>query len=399
MNNIYSVAIVGGGASGLLCATELLLSSNAFLGSDIIVLEKNDRVGKKLIATGNGQGNIFNRNISIDNYHGDKGFINAFFKNFDDINLENYFKNLGIFVFGDEEGRVYPLSLQANSILDNLRYFLSSKNCTIKTHFCVHSIKKDGEIFIIDDGEQIVKAKNVVCAFGGASGKQFGTDGSSYKLLENFGHKLTKLVPSLVQLKVDVKDYKTLKGVKEKAKVYAFDGDKLLKASFGDLLFTEYGLSGNTIFKLSSYLQSAKKPNIKVEFLPSLSSEELLSIIKYREGLNYIPREDLLLGIVNKQLGRILCKKYNKIEDIVNALKGLPFEVCGDLGFNNAQVTKGGIDTDAVNPFTFQSKLVKNLFLTGEVLNVDGDCGGYNLAFAFISGIKVAKTIKEQRGF
>ena len=398
MNDIYSVAIVGGGASGLICATELLLSSNAFLGNEIIVLEKNDRVGKKLLATGNGQGNIFNRNISIDNYHGDKGFMNAFFKNFDDINLENYFKNLGIFVFGDEEGKVYPLSLQANSILDNIRYFLSSKNCTIKTNFSVKAIKKEGEIFILDNGEQIVRAKNVVCAFGGYAGKQFGTDGSSYKLLENFGHKLTKLIPSLVQLKVDVKDYKSLKGVKEKVKAYALDGEDLLESCTGDLLFTDYGLSGNTIFKLSPYLQSAKKPRIKIEFLPSLSKEDLIDIIKYREGLNYIPREDLLLGIVNKQLGRILCKKYNNIEEIANALKGLNFEVLGDLGFNNAQVTKGGIDTNGVNPFTLQSKLVKNLFLTGEVLNVDGDCGGFNLAFAFVTGIKVAKTIKEKRG-
>ena len=172
----------------------------------------------------------------------------------------------------------------------------------------------------------------------------------------------------------------------------------MLESCTGDLLFTDYGLSGNTIFKLSPYLQSAKKPRIKVEFLPSLSKEDLIDIIKYREGLNYIPREDLLLGVVNKQLGRILCKKYNNIEEIANALKGLNFEVLGDLGFNNAQVTKGGIDTNGVNPFTLQSKLVKNLFLTGEVLNVDGDCGGFNLAFAFVTGIKVAKTIKEKRG-
>lgn len=395
MNKIFKVAIVGGGASGLLCATELLQNDNALFGEQIIILERNERVGKKLIATGNGQGNLFNACVNLDNYHGEKGFIRAFFSAFNQINLASYLEQLGIYTCEEEDGKIYPLSMQANSVLDNIRLFLDSKNCQVKTSFYVDNIQKKGDVFIISSGKQEILAENVVCAFGGMAGKQYGTDGSSYKLLEKFGHKVTKLTPSLVQLKVDLQDFKGLKGIKEKVRITGLDNDKVLMQTYGDLLFTEYGLSGSAIFKISSVLQSAKEPIISLEFLPSLSKEKLLNIIRERKKLSYIPKEDLLLGVVNKQLGRVICKKYSKENDVVQALKNLRFRIKGDLGFNYAQVTKGGINTNDVNPFSFQSKLLKNLYLTGELLDVDGDCGGYNLAFCFVSGITVAKDIKK----
>lgn len=397
MNNIYEVAIIGGGASGLLSAVELLSGNNALSGEQVIILERNDRVGKKLVATGNGQGNLTNEQISKENYHGNKGFITAFFPLLNKIDVRKYLEGIGIFTFVQEDGKVFPISLQANSVLDNLRYFLDSKNCQVKTNFYVDKVEKKEDYFLIFSNGNCIKAKYVVCAFGGSAGKQYGTDGSSYRILENFGHKLTSLSPSLVQIKAELREFKGLKGIKEKAKVYALDGEQVLSSVEGDLLFTEYGLSGSSIFKLVG-LQDAKNPKVRVELLPWLSLEELENIIKKRKELKIFPNEDVLLGIVNKQLGRIICKKYFREEDIAYAVKNLEFKVTGNLGFNYAQVTKGGIDTNNVNPFTMQSKLVKNLYLTGELLDVDGDCGGYNLTFAFISGILSAKSIKEKKG-
>ena len=217
-------------------------------------------------------------------------------------------------------------------------------------------------------------------------------------LLKNFGHKFTEFYPSLVQLKVDLGEFKGLKGIKQRAKVVSKDGDKILKESEGDLLFTEYGLSGSTIFMVSGSLQQAKNPIISIELLPRLSKNQLLNIIKVREKLDFIPREDLLLGIVNKQLGKLICKKYKTTNEIVDCLKNLTFKVSGNLGFNNAQVTKGGVCLAEVNPFSMQSKLQKDLYVAGELLDVDGDCGGYNLTFAFCTGITIARNIKEKFG-
>ena len=354
MNKIYQVAIIGGGASGLLSAVELLSGNNALSGEEVVILERNDRVGKKLVATGNGQGNLTNEQISRENYHGNKGFITAFFPLLNEIDIRKYLEKLGIFTFVQEDGKIFPISLQANSVLDNLRYFLDAKKCQLQTNFYVDIVEKKDDCFLIYSENKVVKAKYVVCAFGGSAGKQYGTDGSSYRLLENFGHKLTNLSPALVQIKAELKEYKGLKGVKEKAKVYALDGEQVLSNVEGDLLFTEYGLSGSSIFKLVG-LQNAKNPKVRVELLPWLSLEELLNIIKTRKELKIFPNEDLLLGIVNKQLGRIICKKYFREEDIAFAVKNLEFKVTGNLGFNYAQVTKGGIDTNNVNPFTIST--------------------------------------------
>ena len=397
MKNDFKVIIVGGGASGLFCALELLRSNNAILGKEILILEKNDRVGKKIVATGNGQGNLTNAFISEENYHGDNLFIKEFLSNLKDINIQEYLKDLGIYLTTDKDGKQYPLSKQANAFLDVVRGFLTQKGVVIKVDEQVNKVTKVKNVFKVHSLKFEYIAKKVVLAFGGKAGPQYGTDGNSYILAQNFGHKLTALYPSLVQLKTNTESIKGLRGLKEKVRVTAYDNGVKLKQCVGEVLFTEYGVSGNAIFSLSGYLTDAKKPSISIEFLPDFTFEQVKEILKKREDLSYIDREDKLIGLINKKIGQALirkCKSEN-VEEIAKVIKNFSLTITGNLGFNYAQVTKGGIATGQIDKGTMQSKLEKGLYIVGEALDVDGDCGGYNLTFAFVCGILSARDIKE----
>ena len=396
MQKIFKTVIVGGGAAGLLSAVELLSGSGAFKGEDVLILERNDRVGKKLIATGNGQGNLTNKNLGVDNFYGDKAFISSFVSLAEKVDLEKYFYNIGIPLCTSKDGKKYPLSKQASAVLDVIRAFLEYKKCCVLTGKRVTAIKKDGKVFTVFSDKEKFLAEKVIFAAGGSAGKQFGTDGSCYKILENLGHKKTALYPSLVQLKTQTDIIKGLKGLKETACVTAFVNGKPTKSATGDLLFTEYGVSGNAVFSISPSVVGEKDAYLIVEFLPELSYSQPEKILSIRARKKYIKDEDLLCGVLNKRVGQAVIKAANKrdVEGIAYTIKNFKLKVTGSLDFNYAQVTRGGIKTDKVNPQTFESKLVDGLYLTGEVLDVDGDCGGYNLTFAFVSGIIAARAIK-----
>ncbi len=397
MKKLYKVAIVGGGASGLTCALELLSGANPLKGEDVLILERNDRVGKKLIATGNGQGNLSNAQISRANFHGEEDFINAFFTKLKDFDLEAYFKNFGIYLKTDEEGRKYPISLSASSFLDIILEFLKSKNCTIITGEKINCARYKNSVYeIVSDKNSVFNAQNLVLAVGGSVGAQFGTDGTSYPLALNFGHTITNLYPSLVQLKTDTTKIKALKGIKEKAKVSLLLDGKIVSSVEGDLLFTDYGVSGSTIFKLSSGIENEKEKKVLIEFLPELTYEQVLEILLARKDLEIYDNEKIFWGLVNKRVGAVIYKtaKSNSARDLAYALKNFTLNVTGNLGNNYAQVTKGGIKTQDVNPFTFKSKKQNGLYILGEMLDVDGDCGGYNLTFAFSSAIFCAEHLK-----
>ena len=396
LNKLYKVAIVGGGASGLMCALELLSGENPLKGEDVLILERNDRVGKKLIATGNGQGNLSNAKISRANFHGDKDFLDAYFNVLKDFDLEAYFNSYGIYLKTDEEGRKYPLSMSASSFLDIIMEFLTHKNCTINTSQKVLNIIYKDKTYEIKCESQTFYSENIVLAFGGNVGAQFGTDGSSYNLALKFGHTITDLYPSLVQLKTDTTKIKALKGIKEKARVSALVNKEVLSSQVGDLLFTDYGVSGSTIFKVSSSFKGEPDKSINIEFLPEISNDKLIEILIKRKNLSIYQNEKILWGLVNKRVANVIYKnaKSNRVEDIAFALKNFTLKVTGTMGNNFAQVTKGGINTKDVNPFTLKSKKQNGLYLLGELLDVDGDCGGYNLTFAFSSAIFCARHVK-----
>lgn len=394
----FKAIIVGGGASGLLCAVELLRLKNLLNGSQIAIIEKNDRVGKKLIATGNGQGNLCNQDLSKRHYHGNSFFIKSFFDGAKDINIQDYLTKLGIPLTTAKDGKQYPISKQASAVLDVIRAFLESKGCTIVTGETVEQINgKDGD-FTLKTEKNIYRAKKIVLAFGGKAGKQFGTDGTSYMLAQGLGHDITPLYPSLVQLKTETEKIKGLKGLKENANVIALDGENILCQSVGEVLFTEYGISGNAVFQISGYLAKAKKPRVKIEFLPDYSLEQTVELLTQRQKIEYLQSEQMLVGILNKRIGQAVIKnaKTTAPSDIANALKNFTLNVTGNLGFNYAQVTKGGVNTEQINPYNLESLKKKGVYIVGEALDVDGDCGGYNLSFAFVSAIICAKDIRER---
>lgn len=397
MQKLYKTIIIGGGASGLLSAVELLSGDNAFSGQDVLILERNDRVGKKLIATGNGQGNLTNDNFGEKYYYGEPSFIKQFVLNAKQIDIKKYFEKIGVYMSSSESGKVYPLSKQASAVLDSIRSYLTYKNCSVLTGKKVTKIdKKDGVFEVSVSGEKFLSKSVILCA-GGSAGKQFGTDGTSYALAEKFGHKKTELFPSLVQLKTPTDKIKGLKGIKETARVTAFVGAKPLMSVEGDLLFTDFGVSGSTIFSLSASVADKKDAYLIIEFLPNLTFSKTEQIIKKRQSLTHVGSEDLLVGVINKKVGQAIIKNSKSLNatDIAYTLKNFKLNVTGSLGFNYAQVTRGGIKTNQILQ-TFESKLVENLYIAGEILDVDGDCGGYNLTFAFLSGIISAKDIKEK---
>lgn len=395
----YSVLIVGGGASGIDLAVMLLQAGI----KDFCLVERTDRIGKKLIATGNGQGNLTNVAVSPDKYFSKvKGFASYAVNTYGFNSVKNFYSSLGIKLVEGEEGKYYPESKQASSALDIIRAYLEYNGADIRTNFNVVSLKKKDGLFVAasDSGNKIA-AKNVVVAVGGSAGKQFGTDGSSYKLVTSLGHRLVETYPSLVQLKTETGKIKSLKGIKADVNVTAVSDGKFLKTESGELLFTDYGVSGNAIFKISAFLAGKPSPELVIEFMPELDAKSLTDIIEDRKSTKpYIKSEDLFIGLVNKMLGRVLVKtaRSNATADLVSNAKRFRLKVTGDLGFNYAQVTRGGISVKDFFDTTFESKIAKGLYVIGEALDVDGECGGYNLHFAYASAACCAKSLIETLG-
>ena len=399
MNKLFKAAIIGGGASGILCATELLTGEDCLNGEDVVILERNDRVGKKLVATGNGQGNLTNAVVSAKNYSGDPAFIDAFIGQVKSVNLTRYFEKLGIITEQGEHGRIYPVSRQANSVSDVLRDYLKFKNCTVKTDFKAENVVFKGGAFAVrSNNGETVTAEKVVLAVGGKAAKQFGTDGQGYALATAFSHKLTPLYPSLVQIKTEKDLIRGLKGIKQNAEVLLSDGKSPVKRASGDLLFTEYGVSGNAAFQVSDKIATLKDPALTVDFLPQFTIDKLESVLAERVKGGFIPRSEILNGLVHKRIGETVMKICDgDISRAAKTVKGFTLKVVGTLGFDYAQTTKGGIETDGVIPDTYESRYRKGLYITGETLDVDGECGGYNLTFAFKSGITAARAIKNSK--
>ena len=362
---------------------------------------------KKILSTGNGQCNLSNVNSAFQNshYHGKNAKFCAFaLETYDHKSLIEFFNKIGVQTTIVED-KIYPLSMQANSVLDALRFKLESLGVDVYFNTTAYNISKNNlgfKIFSKNQNQDIILQTNkVLLATGGKSADHLGSDGSGYSLYESFGHKVTPLYPSICQLKTE--NVKGLKGLKQKANCYALVGDKILSQSYGDILFTDNGVSGNTVFYLSSYLVDKKDAYIVVDFCPTLSKERLTEIIYDKiKNCPYVKMHNLLSSIVNNKIGeRIIISALNikinentptisaltksQIDAIIYQSKNYFFKVVGNAGFKNSQVTKGGLDVLDFNEKTMESKLQKGLYATGEVLDIDGDCGGFNLQFAYSS--------------
>ncbi len=382
----YDVAIVGGGASGLSCALALKRMNKNIC---VAVFDRCARLGKKLAATGNGQGNISNARLSQRNYHGGGAALAG------KIIGGDYALPMSLFncLFSqDAEGRIYPSGRQASALSESLIRELSSLGAQFIHPADVVGIKKGFILSLADGGE--VGADRVVLACGGKAQKQFGTDGSSYALAQSFGHKITPLFPSLVQLKTDTAHIRTLKGIRADCAVRAYLGENLLGDARGDVIFTDYGVSGNAIFKISSCVSGVQGAVLNISFLPDVSEDDIARDVRNKIKLGY-PHAELLSGTLHNQIGRAVIKRSGASPaDIAHTAKNFMLNVAGTLGFDCAQVTRGGIDCRDIDD-DMQSKLCSGLYLVGEYVDVDGDCGGYNLLWAFASGMRAARGIAE----
>jgi predicted Rossmann fold flavoprotein len=400
-SNLFKTVIIGGGASGLFLANLLLRGGEN--SANILLLERSERLGRKLSATGNGQGNVTNLSVKEGGYFSLQSSQNMakaqnIVNQYADGDLKAFFADLGVLLVADERGRVYPASKQASALTDALRF--AAADIPTKLGEKVINIKKAGGRYAITtqtaDGESVYFADNAVLCAGGKAAKNFGTDGNAYALATAFSHTVTALYPSLVQLKTDTQYIKTLKGIRvNDGKVTAcFLGKEI--SLCGDIIFTDYGVSGDAIFRISAYFTDKIDDGVtlSLDFLPNVSKDELFNLVQSKQkAYPALDKGELLFGIVNNQLGRAIFRRANgDIAKAIELVKAFPLQVTGSLGFDYAQVTKGGIplfETDE----NLQSIYSDGLYFAGEILDVDGACGGFNLQWAYASAHKVADAI------
>lgn len=390
------IAVIGGGASGMTAAIRA-----AQLGAAVTIYERNERIGKKILATGNGRCNLTNLYADVKHYHGEyPDFIRYAKSRFWVQETLEFFKSLGLLHRVEEEGRVYPCSGQASAVLDLLRIRLERLGVRIETGFEAEHIipyKKGFRISSYDG--RMESADAVILSAGGKAAPSMGTTGSGYELAKELGHSITPLYPSLVQIKTEEVWVRSMKGIKTDAAVRIAGKEKR-----GEVLFTEYGFSGPPVFSLSAELPGTKYNELVLDLLPDYSPYKLKKLLLARRELG-LTLEYFLVGMVHKRIGMQLmkCLEFGPlaaqsdslsdvdIERLAQIMKNWRFHIAGTMSWNNAQVTAGGIRTAQIDERTMQSKLVKGLFITGEIMDIDGDCGGYNLQWAWSTGMIAAE--------
>lgn len=392
------IAVIGGGASGLMAAITAKKS-----GKEVIILERKDRILKKVLITGNGRCNITNVNANISNYFGkDISSVENILNRFTPQDTMDFFNELGIVCNEENRGKVYPLSGQASSVVDALRFEAEKLGIKIETEFYVRKIEKDGFKFrIYSEDRKKIEAGRVIIAAGGQSYPELGSNGSGFELAKELGHSVTKLSPSIVQLKTEKNQVKGLQGIKTDVAVTAYGDNKKICTYDGELLFTDYGISGNVVFNISFVMPLYKNVEFEIDFMEKFDYNELYEMLKERKKImSHLTMENYFNGMINKKLGQFLSKvsgieKLSKpvkdlsdsdIRKLCTVLKKYRVKILETTGFKNAQVTAGGVSLDEVNTETLESKIVKGLYFSGEVLDVYGECGGFNLQWAWASG-------------
>lgn len=410
----YDIAIIGGGASGLmaaLSAARTLQEHNC--AAKIAILEKEPRVGKKILATGNGKCNLTNIHTSIKNYYSETpNIVSSVLDIASHDFIMQLFSELGLIVTTDNQGRVYPYSSQASAVLDLLRLHINALNVEELCNFNISKIEKIKSGFKITSDSLIIIAKELICATGGQASPALGSDGSGYKYMQNLGHTIIKPFPSLVQIKTDNKFINSLKGIRTHGCVKLVSGNRVLKEEYGEIQFSENALSGICIFQISRFIseyytkgtingKKVKDVTISIDLLPNYSIEEVKDIlVKHAKLFSHLSVDDFMIGILNKRIGQVLLKtcsitpmsrdvnslSKNELFRLAECIKRWDIHPTGTMPWKNAQVTAGGINANEFNPQTLESKKITDLFACGEILDVDGECGGFNLQWAWSSG-------------
>ncbi len=393
------IGIVGGGASGMMAAIKA-----AGEGASVTLFEKNDKIGKKLLVTGNGRCNFTNLSMGEDYYYtDDDGFLKRALERFGNQDLIFFFTSLGLLI-KEKNGYVYPACEQASTVLDCLRLELKKKKVNIVTGAEVVKASKKGKVFkvTLSDGETY-EFDSLILACGGKAGAKNGDSDTGYRLCREFGHKVTKLYPALTQLKCEGLNFKAVSGVKSDCRLSLFVEDELAMSQLGEVLFTDYGISGIVSMQVSHYaaecLDAGRNVYAVLDLIPDFKEEDLKSLTIPKLLLNGDETcEEFFTGLLHKKLNMEIIKANGlkpseivgnidreKIVDAVLSVKEIMLRVVGTNGFEQAQVTAGGVPTEELTD-DLESKLVKDLYIVGELVNIDGICGGYNLQWAFTGG-------------
>ncbi len=393
-----NVVIIGGGASGMTAAV-----TAAKAGAKVTILEHKDRVGKKILSTGNGRCNFTNLQLNIDGYRGaSPEFIQSVLNQFTVEDTLNFFESLGIMA-KEKHGYVYPYSEQAAAVLDALRFELEHLGIRVRCEEEIQNIFYKGS-FMIQTNHGKYQADKLILACGSKASPVTGSDGSGYTLAKAFGHSIKPVVPALVQLYGDDSIFPSVGGVRCDAQVTVCIDGHAVATDRGELQLTDYGVSGIPVFQISRYaamgLYEKRKVVVHLNFMPDFSEQRLFYYMLNRAvNQSWKNMEQFLTGLFPKKLALAFIKKaglsvMTKAEScsastwkaLTQLILDYPVKISGTKGFESGQICAGGVDTDELVAETLESKLQDNLYIIGELLDVDGICGGYNLQWAWSSG-------------
>ena len=393
--------VVGAGAAGLITAI-----TSARAGQSVTLLEQNHKIGKKILVSGNGKCNIDNKYISPNRFHTQNHiFIEEVLEGYGFETVEKFFTSIGLQLIEGKEGKMFPMSLQSSSVVELLEYEAKRVGVQIVCDCAVISIDKEGDTFTLETIQGTKTCKKLLLASGSPAAPQLGGSNSGYAFATKMGHTLIPRHPSLVQLCSEESWVKGCAGVKVAGVVQLYANGEYITEKKGDLLFTNYGISGLAILDLSREvsirLASYDYCELNLDLIPELSKEKLTNLLLARvQNVSEKPLDLWLQGVINKKLINIIleqsrCKvrvedqlNRKEINKLVHTIKNLKLSINDTKGFKSAEVSTGGIDTTEVNPQTMESKLIPNLFFAGEILDVDGDRGGFNFHFAWVTGMK-----------
>ena len=392
------ILIIGGGASGLAAALEAAKAPHCH----VHILERQSRVGRKLLATGNGRCNLTNADLSLDHYHGQEpDFARPALTRFHLQDTLDFFHSLGLITVQESNGKIYPWSDQAGSVVDVLRFALEKPNITLHTGWEVRKVQPTGSSFLVTGQEGTQVCDRLIIACGGLAGTALGGSMSGYRLLRSLGHKCGRLRPALVQLKSSYPRCPSLKGIRANCRLSITKDGRTVAENRGEVQFTQIGLSGPAIFEVSRAACDGQGHwSCHMDLLPQVSLEALVSHLRARQQCRPdLQAGDLLTGTVHNRLGRVLVQEAGIgltcpisrladcwLEHLARTVKDFSIDLTEPMGMDSAQVTAGGILTRDFDPHTMESRLCPGLYACGEVLDIDGDCGGFNLQWAWSSG-------------
>ena len=404
-----TILIIGGGASGMAAA----LAARERLDCRVVLLERQSRVGRKLLATGNGRCNLTNRSAAPGRYHGENAaFAVPALERFGVDDTLSWFSSLGLRTRTEAgSGRVYPLSDAAASVVDTLRLALEARGVETRCGFEASRVTRTETGFAVEaapggsrdgsDRGDTIRGDRLIVACGGLAGTRLGGTKSGYELLESLGHRRTRLCPALVQLRTDNAWTRAMKGVRTQAALTLTQGGGVIARAAGEVQFTDYGVSGPAVFDLSRAAAAAGDGCVlTLRLLPELAEDDIMQYLTAKQAVfpNY-KAEYLFTGALHNAIARVLLRRTgispeaylwaldeSALSRLADAAVRFTLPVTGTMGFDGAQVTAGGVRTDGFDPATMESRLVPGLYACGEVLDIDGDCGGFNLQWAWSSG-------------